>query len=117
MTTFMKWRVEAVEGKARKEGEQAAKRVDLAAKAHELSWYIVKTQNDPSTWRDLDRSNVSADGEVEEVREAAVWQHHRPPCLSPSLGSLVTPLPSLALTFPRPSLCYRCARPSGSTTA
>jgi hypothetical protein len=48
----------------------------IAAKAHELSWYIVKTQNDPSTWRDLDRSNVSADGEVEEVREA-LWQHHR----------------------------------------
>ena len=46
----------------------------IAARAHELSWYIVKCQNDPSTWRDLDRDN--AFGEVEEVREA-LWQHHR----------------------------------------
>jgi hypothetical protein len=46
----------------------------IAAKAHELSWHIVKCQNAPTTWRDLDRSN--AEGEVGEVRDA-LWAHHR----------------------------------------
>ena len=36
--------------------------------------YIVKCQNDPTSWKGL--SKESAFGEVDEVREA-LWQHHR----------------------------------------
>ena len=47
---------------------------NVAVRAHELGWYIVKCHNDPSTWRDLDRNGTH--DEVDEVREA-LWQHHR----------------------------------------
>ena len=45
----------------------------MAVRSHELAWYIVKCQNEPQTWRDLDRHGSF--GEVEEVREA-LWRHY-----------------------------------------
>ena len=46
----------------------------IASRAHELSWYILKCQADPSEWRNLNKD--SAHDEVEEVKEV-LWQHHR----------------------------------------
>ena len=47
---------------------------DIAVRAHELAWHIVKCQRDPSTWRDMDKNGVH--DEVDEVKEA-LFQHHR----------------------------------------
>jgi hypothetical protein len=48
----------------------------VAKRAHELSWLIVRTGNDPATWRELDRAKVGGFGEVQEVADA-IWQHHK----------------------------------------
>lgn len=46
----------------------------VASKAHNLSWFIVKSQRDPSEWKTIDRSAAFA--EVGEVKEA-LWQHYK----------------------------------------
>jgi len=46
----------------------------VAVRAHDLGWLIVKSHHDPTTWRDLDRNGIH--DEIDEVREA-LWQHHR----------------------------------------
>ena len=46
----------------------------VASKAHNLSWFIVKSQRDPSEWKSIDRN--AAFGEVKEVKEA-LWQHYK----------------------------------------
>ena len=33
----------------------------VASKAHELSWHIVKSQNAPTSWKDLDRGGAMGD--------------------------------------------------------
>ena len=46
----------------------------VASKAHNLSWFIVKSQRDPSEWKTIDRSAAFA--EVKEVKEA-LWTHYK----------------------------------------
>ena len=52
---------------------------DIARRAHELSWHIIKTQNDPSNWKHLDKGAAVSGAnfaEVDEVRDE-LWRHFR----------------------------------------
>lgn len=46
----------------------------VASKAHNLSWFIVKSQRDPTEWKSIDKK--ASFEEVKEVKEA-LWQHYK----------------------------------------
>jgi len=47
---------------------------NVAVRAHDLGWLIVKSHHDPTTWRDIDKNGTH--DEIDEVSDA-LWKHHR----------------------------------------